>query len=150
MPSHDETEEDIQKLLLDKLNSLPSAGLLYLLIAGSSGVFGGAWWLGIDSRPDPWTGTEARAANAHLESKIDQLRGSVRNLEAESVIYGRQINNHAQVQEHEGANRRLKSLTKRVDEIHGKIFEHTSGSSGRINRLKNLEDRMNKLEDSDQ
>jgi len=158
MPPQD--EEEIQRLLLDKVNRLPSAGLLYLLIAGSSGVFGGAWWLGLDSAPDRHTGTQAREyreehqrlherdANgiaidlAQYRTEVESLRGRVETYAGELREFGVHIehlqgefarNDAAQRIHHEQGkdyDNRTDELKKSVEKMWGVINRNLGPING--------------------
>jgi len=132
-------EEEIQGLLLDKINRLPSAWVLYLLIAGSSGVTSGAWWLGIDSAPDRWTGQQDREYReahqrlheregnsvaldlAQYRTEVESVRGRLETHEGELREFGVHLehlqsefarNDSAQRKHHEQAVRWINEIER--------------------------------------
>ena len=73
------------------------------------------------------------------------LTSRVKTLEAETSTHEERLDNHSRLQEHEGAHRRMNDQQRQIDIIAGQWRDHTSGTSGRINRLEQLEKTIDKM-----
>ena len=69
----------------------------------------------------------------------------IKVLEAETSTHEERLDNHSRLQEHEGAHRRMNDQQRQIDIIAGQWRDHTSGTSGRINRLDQLEKTIDKM-----
>lgn len=153
--SPQELEE--QRLLLEALAKIPSTRVLVLIAAGFSGIFSSAWWIGLDSAPDRWTGTDQRTymerhAKQHERNENSSIikSGDIENLASEQE---RRIDQHVRIQEHVGADRRMIEHDRRLDEqaklckaATDEIFNHTRGTEARVYRIKLLEEKVEDLE----
>ena len=69
----------------------------------------------------------------------------IKILEADTSTHEERLDNHSRLQEHEGAHRRMNDQQRQIDIIAGQWRDHTSGTSGRINRLEQLEKTIDKM-----
>jgi len=69
----------------------------------------------------------------------------IKIIEAETSTHEERLDNHVRLQEHEGADRRMREIERRVAIVAGQWRNHTSGTSGRVNRLENLEKTVDKM-----
>lgn len=133
--------DEIQRLLLDALDKIPSARVLVIVVAGFSGVFSSAWWLGLDTAPDRWTGAEDREyrekherLHARIENQtiiddntikarleglshrfaVDEEKLRSFNVQLESIKKDHEyrLSIHERLQEHDGASRRFEILER--------------------------------------
>lgn len=121
-----------------------------LVVAAIIGAFtlGGSAWINLIRYDDRIFELEKQAGEGKRFTKEEGIAFNTRIklLEASRVGHEERLDNHVNLQEHQGADRRLKTLNLRLNAASKLIFDHTKGTSGRIYQLNNLERRVEKLE----
>jgi len=113
-------EEESARILAAALNRLPPAWVLLVALIGGSGVFSGAWFLGLDTRPNPWTSVDAEKVHARQDAEIFALRADL--AEMERTLWNVSFQ-HAE-------------LNKRYIKLEDDVREHHEESTAWIERIK--------------
>ena len=116
-------EEESARILAAALNRLPPAWVLLVALIGGSGVFSGAWFLGLDTRPNPWTSIDAKEAHARQDTAIFALRTDLEA--AERGLWELQI--------------QYSGLSKRYERLEESVRLHHEKSGVGFQRIKTLE-----------
>jgi len=71
-------EAETERLLLETVSKIPSARVLFLACAGFSSAFSGAFWVGLDSAPDRWTGTQDREYREQHSQRHTEIADTIK------------------------------------------------------------------------
>ena len=151
------TEEEIEALRDEIRIKVPSSWRLYSLIAVGTAIFGSAWQFGNDPAPDRWTGDDQQQymVEHQRQHEREAIATALRFAPVETQVTSHEgrIDNHLGIQEHKGAARKMAEHDRRLDAVETDtskaledIHEHTSGTSGRVNRIETLEHRADEFE----
>ena len=113
-------EEESARILAQALNRLPPAWVLLVALVGGSGVFSGAWFLGLDTRPNPWTSVDAGKVHTRQDAEVFELRADL--AEVERLLWNVSFQ-HAE-------------LNKRYSKLEDNVREHHEEATAWIERIK--------------
>ena len=140
-----QNEEEIERVLVDATNRIPSTKLLIGAIAFFTALFGSLWQIGIDPAPDRWRGSDDRAyreehAKQHeIERKEDVMARST----TRSGIVILQLGAAVDKEKLRAFGLKLQEFQTEHNEreawesAHEKLLEHT-GANRRLERLERM------------
>ena len=73
-------EAETERLLLEAVGKIPSARVLFLACAGFSSVFSSAFWVGLDSAPNRWTGTQDREYREQHGQRHTEISDTIKSM----------------------------------------------------------------------